>query len=263
MPAPIVLPSGLSRYSFTLERMALFLDVDGTLLDIAPRPDAVVVPKSLRTALATLQQKLGGALALVSGRRIAELDRLFGENAFVAAGAHGAELRLKPAEPAHVHAHADLGEGLRNALASSVADMPGVRVEDKALSIALHYRATPESGPQVEAAARAAVTSQSSDARLLHGKAVVEVKRPGYDKGSAIRSLMEQTPFAGRLPVFAGDDVTDEAGLAMVREMDGLPLLVGRSLPGYPMAFSSPRDVRSWLTWLAGRPLQACVYEGE
>lgn len=210
---------------------ALFLDVDGTLLDFAPRPDAVEVPDRLRQALADLQERLQGAVALVSGRSLATLDSLLSPPRLPASGLHGLERR----HGRRMHRAPRPPEALDRVRGEAVrmaARHPGAVVEDKGAALALHWRAaTPHAGAELQAFARAALP-RLPGYRLQPGHDVIEL-RPAdnrgarADKGVAILAFMQEPPFAGRRPVFAGDDVTDEAGFAAVNAHDGVSVLVG------------------------------------
>ena len=210
---------------------ALFLDVDGTLLDFAPRPDAVEVPDRLRETLAGLHQRLQGAVALISGRSLETLDVLLSPPRLPASGLHGLErrhgrrLHRAPRPPAAL-------ERVRSEAVRLAARHPGAVVEEKGAALGLHWRAAaPHAGAELQAFARAALP-RLPGYRLQPGHDVIEL-RPAdnrgtrADKGAAILAFMEEPPFAGRRPVFAGDDVTDEAGFAAVNAHGGISVLVG------------------------------------
>src|SRR5690606_14386072 len=225
---------------------ALFLDVDGCLLDLAPHPDQVSVPARLRTTLDSLARRLDGALALVSGRSLAGLDALFAPLRLPAAGLHGLEWRAgtasraAPAPPsalAAIHAEAK----------AIAAEYPGAVVEDKGPALGLHWRAAPAAMEALRGFAEAALP-RLPGFRLQHGHSVVELRPDGGDKGAAIAALMRETPFRGRIPVFAGDDITDESGFAVVNAQDGISVLVGTREPSAAhFGLSGPRAVRRWL----------------
>lgn len=235
-----------------LHRSAILLDVDGTLLDIAPSPQAVHVPDSLRRALAIVADRVGGALALVSGRPIADLDDKFAPLRLPMVGGHGAEIR--PAAGSAVERRAaPLDSALAQTLKDIAARHPGILIEDKGFSLALHYRAVPKLGPAVVQEVRQACdASPDRSIELLDGKAVVEVKTAGINKGTAVRELMNHPPFAGRAPIYIGDDTTDEYAFAVMPEFNGLAISVGRRFAGVDEHFDSPAEVRSWLERLAG-----------
>ena len=238
--------------SVDLREIAVLLDVDGTLLDIAPTPDAVVVPASLRQTLSRLARATGGALALVSGRSLADIDRLFAPLRLPAIGGHGAEIRPSGNGETETEHARELDGGLRNRLAQLV-DAPGVLVEDKGYSLAVHYRLAPEQEGRVKEAVAAIQADWPAEAiEVLPGKSVVEIKPAGFHKGAAIRELMQHEPFAGRRPIFVGDDTTDESGFAVMPEFNGLGFSVGRHVPGTAYCFADPNDVRRWLKRLSG-----------
>jgi len=206
---------------------ALFLDADGTLLEIAGTPSAVRSDTATRRLLEELQGTLGGAVAVVSGRPIADIDRIFEMSALSVAGLHGLEWRdatgavrrpvdLPPVSP------------LKDRIESFAASCKGILVEDKGATIAVHYRHAPEAGDKTHAFLTDLIRDRDG-LTLLHGKMVVEVKPSGIDKGRAIERFMAAAPFAGRRPVFAGDDVTDELGFVMVNDLGGLSVRVGEN----------------------------------
>lgn len=234
---------------------ALFLDVDGTLLDFAPHPDAVSVPAPLRDTLAGLHRRLGGAVALVSGRSLAVLDALFHPLQLPSAGQHGLQWRSDgrespaPASPDALHRVYRDAEAL-------VRVHPGTVVEDKGSSIGLHWRQAPEYGPALQAFAEAALPALPGY-RLQHGDHVVELRPGGADKGDAIAALLDGPPFRGRRPVFVGDDLTDEHGFAVVNDRDGLSVLVGDREPS--LARHALGDVAAVHAWLHGAAAEAAA----
>lgn len=232
--------------------IAVLLDIDGTILDIAPTPGAVIVPASLRQTLTRLSRETGGALALVSGRSLGDIDLLFAPLRLPAIGGHGAEIRLSPHKDAETE-HAQALDGtLRERLAEIAVDAPGVLVEDKGYSLAVHYRLAPEHEGRVkEAIAAIKADWPKEPIEVLPGKSVVEIKPATFHKGVAIRELMQHKPFAGRRPIFVGDDVTDESAFAVMPEFNGMGFSVGRSAPGTAHCFAAPRDVRHWLARLS------------
>jgi trehalose 6-phosphate phosphatase len=231
-------------------RTALFLDIDGTLLDIAHRPDAVAVPGELPCDLVRLSRCLGGALAFVSGRPLAEIDQLFAPLRLSAIGCHGAEIRAAVDEG--VTCAEPLPEALRRRLAQLAELDRRIVVEDKLYSLALHYRLAPELGDTLHAAAHGVMVEVGSGAvELLTGKCLVEIKRPGFNKGTGLRALMAVAPFHGRKPIYVGDDRTDQDALAVLPDFDGVGIAVGCSLAGTGYMFKDPRDVRRWLAGIA------------
>lgn len=230
--------------------IALLLDVDGTLVDIAPAPDEVHVPPSLCKALDRLLARTGGALALVSGRPIADLDRLFSPLTLPAIGGHGAETRIgterEGAEPLPV--------ALRQRLTSFKEIDSGIIVEDKLYSLALHYRKAPQAENELRRLVTEACAAFAEEPiEVLPGKAMFEVKRPGISKGRAVQALMKRAPFKDRQPVFIGDDVTDESVFALLPGLGGIGFSVQRQFDHVSGVFRSPEQVREALEVLAGR----------
>ena len=205
---------------------AIFLDFDGTLAEIAPTPEAVFVPERVKDALSGLSALTNGALAIVSGREIATLDEFLAPLVFPSAGVHGLERRdargtMFRGEPAAaVVAH------ITAAAEQFAATRPGVMVEHKRASVALHYRLRPQREIEVRLFA-AELASRSSDVRIIHGKMVVEIVSRGHDKGQAIGAFMQEAPFAGRCPIFIGDDTTDEDAFPDINRMGGVSIKVG------------------------------------
>jgi trehalose 6-phosphate phosphatase len=229
---------------------AFFFDVDGTLIDIGPSPFEVDVPDLLRASLSRLMDRAGGALALVSGRPIRDLDLLFEPLKLPAVGGHGAETRLHTSEP--VKRVVDLPQSLRDYLIAAAAPDPRLQYEDKGYSVALHFRKAPEHERHLVSHVEKGLAIYSGESlEMLPGKAMIEVKRPGVNKGEAVRALMTREPFAGRHPVFIGDDVTDESVFAVMPELGGASYSVGRTFDGVPNVFATPADVRRALSELA------------
>ena len=246
----------------TLPSSAVLLDVDGTILDLAPTPLEVVVPPDLTTALENLSQRTGGALAFVSGRPLAELDLFFAPLRLPAIAGHGAELRLGDGYIARASTFLD--PELAAALASIADDKPGVVVEDKRYSIALHYRQAPHLGHAVRDEVSAVCARFPSTAiEILPGKSVVEVKQPSFNKGTAVRELMRHAPFKGRRPIFIGDDVTDEAAFAVMPEFGGIGFSVGREMNGISGTFETPGDVRRWIAEIVAAHSQHVLTQKE
>ncbi|HZS65025.1 MAG TPA: trehalose-phosphatase [Xanthobacteraceae bacterium] len=238
--------------SIDISKTAILLDIDGTLLDIAPTPDAVHVPATLRKTLGLLQQRAEGALALVSGRPLRSIDLLFAPLRLAAVGGHGAEIRVDPNAPICGRVTPLLEPEIRKLLVAIGDKLPGIIVEDKDYSIALHYRTVPYKQEAVEDAVAAVYGDLSPDSvEVLHGKRVIEVKKAGFNKGTAIRDLMTHPPFANRKPIFIGDDQTDEAAFAVMPDYDGVAISVGRQVRGVAEYFEAPSDVRRWLRDLA------------
>lgn len=231
-----------------LSETTFLLDVDGTLVDIAPTPSEVEATPALLAALARLDERTGGAVALVSGRTIAELDSIFSPLRLPAVGGHGAEFRPVAGQPVALEGASPLPSDLKRRLAEIALIDPRILVEDKGYSVALHFRLAPEREHSVqEAVTTVLALARPSSVELLRGKAVIEVKSSGYDKGSAVRRLMHLHPFAARRPIFVGDDTTDESAFAVLSEFDGTGFSVGRLLTGVAGHFAGPREVREWL----------------
>lgn len=223
---------------------ALFLDFDGTLVDIAPQPDLVAVPAGLLDLLGRLFESLGGALAIVSGRPLGEIDRFLSPLLLPAAAEHGAVQRLDLQSVRH-HAVPDLHDIRRIALALA-AEHTGLSVEIKSAAVAVHYRHAPALEDLcLEALAEA--VKRSAGVELMRGKFVFEVKPSSVSKGSAIQAFMALPPFAGRVAVFAGDDTTDEAGFAAVQAMGGQGIKVGEGASLAARRCASPALLRQWL----------------
>jgi trehalose 6-phosphate phosphatase len=233
----------------TLDRSAVFFDVDGTLIDIAETPQAVVVEPQLAAHLTRLSSRLGGALALVTGRRLDFLDTLFPGCMFSAAGLHGAEMRL----PDGTLRKAELSPELsiaRRRLETAAAAWTGVLVEDKGASFAAHFRRAPQFEGQVEAIMSSIAKDLAATHVIQRGKFVVEIRPRGHDKGAAVGAFMAAPPFLGRRPLAIGDDLTDEAMFATVNELGGVSVKVG-AIGSPTLATASLRDPASVRTWLA------------
>src|SRR6266481_636563 len=244
IPAPDELAQRLGEYAF-------LLDIDGTLLDLAPTPREVWVPPGLANTLNRLLERTSGALALVSGRSLNDIDLIFAPELFPAVGGHGAEMRLSTDSEA-VATHAPpMDKELKRRLAAIAKLSPGILLEDKGYSLALHYRLA----PHAEKAIYAAVSLIRADLpnapiEVLPGKCVCEIKHAGFTKATGVLELMNHAPFKGRRPIFIGDDVTDEAVFAIIPDLDGIAFSVGRRVKGVADHFDEPRDVREWLAGL-------------
>ena len=231
---------------------SLFLDVDGTLLDIAPAPELVVVPAELSPTLAQLADLLGGALALVSGRPIAQLDRLFEPLRLPAAGEHGAEIRLATDQETIVGPPPVVLAELVARLTAETREIAGVRIERKRAGVVVHYRQAPEQKARLRGVVDAAVADHVADVHVMPGKMVLEVKERSYSKGQAVIALMQRAPFVGRLPLFLGDDASDRDGFAAARRFGGCGAAVGPDhADAADWCFASPAAVRAWLVRLA------------
>jgi trehalose 6-phosphate phosphatase len=245
MPAP---PDNLEP-----SRLALFLDVDGTLLDIEDHPAGVRAEPSLVALLTHLSEGLGGALSLISGRPVADLDRMFGGTRFAAAGGHGAELRLHPDDTVTATDWSLPAAVLRRIRAFAGSD-PGLLLEEKRGGVSLHYRRAPHLEEQCTEFVHQLLPELEQDFRLIAGKMVFEFAPKEHHKGAAITDMMQHEPFAGRRAVFVGDDVTDEDGFRAVNTLDGITIRVGggrASEANY--ALSDVAAVRRWLESIARR----------
>jgi trehalose 6-phosphate phosphatase len=230
---------------------ALFLDVDGTLLGIAPRPDAVEVDAPLRQLLGRLCGAADGALALVSGRSVDDVERLFAPLKLCVAGQHGAERRDFAGR---LHRQVRQPVGLRVAaerLGRFVAERPGLVLENKGLNIAVHYRNAPGYEREVGEQFAETIAELGEDFELQAGKMVFELKPAGQSKGAAIAQYMREEPFRGRVPVFVGDDLTDESGFAVTNKLGGHSIKVGAGPSAASWRLPDPDGVRTWLRSLA------------
>src|SRR5882757_7713904 len=247
-PDAVPVPSSLVPH---LSETAVLLDIDGTLLDFAPTPREVWVPPGLSKTLNRLVERTNGALALVSGRSLNDIDLIFAPDQYPAIGGHGAEMRLEPESEA-VAAHAPpLDRELKRRLAAIAKLSPGILLEDKGYSLALHYRLA----PHAEKAIYAAVSLIRADLpnapiEVLPGKSVCEIKNAGFTKATGVLELMTHEPFRGRRPFFIGDDVTDETVFAIMPDLEGLAFSVGRRARGVAGHFDAPSDVREFLAHL-------------
>ena len=233
---------------------ALFLDVDGTILEIAATPDAVEVPAHAVAAIAAAYERLSGAVALVSGRSISDLDRLFAPLELPAAGSHGAQRRTAAGL---VSGGANAGKlaPARALLAGWAAAHCGALLEDKQDSLALHYRSAPRLEPDARRAVTEAVAAVGPAFHVQEGKMVLEIKPRATSKGRAIEEFMEEAPFKGRRPVFIGDDLTDEAGFEAVNRLGGHSIAVGVARP--TRARWRLRDAPHVLRWLESQGRRA------
>ncbi|WP_246494838.1 trehalose-phosphatase [Brenneria izadpanahii] len=227
-------------------RYAFFFDVDGTLAEIRPQPDAVVIPSSVRDNLQALSAACRGALALVSGRPIEQLDKLVAPLKLPLAGVHGAERRDGEGNLHRLALPAEVTVPLRRMLEQAIAAMPGALLEAKGMAFALHYRQAAAYRPQILKLAESAV-AQFPQLTLQPGKCVVEIKPQGIDKGAAINAFMREAPFNGRIPVFIGDDLTDEKGFLAVNAMQGVSVKVGDGSGHARYRLKQVTDVYHWL----------------
>ena len=256
-PQPKIKPSGIAARR--LSECAFLLDIDGTLLDLAPTPREVWVPPGLADTLRALHDRTEGALALVSGRSLNDIDLIFAPDSFPAVGGHGAEMRVAiDSEAVATHAP-PMDKELKRRLAAIAKLSPGILLEDKGYSLALHYRLAPHAEKAIyEAVSLIRADLPNAPIEVLPGKCVCEIKQSGFDKATGVRELMGHEPFRGRYPIFIGDDVTDESVFAAMPDLGGIAFSVGRRAQGVAGHFDEPSDVREWLAGLIdGKALAA------
>src|SRR6201991_1966485 len=244
----VPVPSSLVPH---LSETAVLLDIDGTLLDLMPTPREVWVPPGPVKTLNRLYQRTGGALALVSGRSLNDIDLIFAPDQFPAVGGHGAEMRLESDAEAVGTPAPPLDKELKRRLAAIARLSPGILLEDKGYSLALHYRLAPHAEKAIyEAVSLIRADLPGAPIEVLPGKQVCEIKHAGFTKATGVRELMTHAPFKGRKPFFIGDDVTDESVFAIMPDFDGLAFSVGRRARGVAGHFDAPSDVREFLARL-------------
>jgi trehalose 6-phosphate phosphatase len=226
---------------------ALFLDFDGTIVEIAETPEAVVVPPGLTDTLAALRDQLAGALAFVSGRPIAGLDHFLAPLAFDSAGLHGVEHRLRGVlSPCKPEAHPRLRK-LIESLPRRLPGDPRILIEDKGCSVGLHWRLAPELEDELTGFMLAAADALGSAYRVQFGKAVAEILPARASKGGIIDFFMGEAPFAGRAPIFIGDDLTDELGFDVLNRRKGISVRVGDGPTIAQKRVETPAALRRWL----------------
>jgi len=245
-PEAVPVPSSLVSH---LSETAVLLDIDGTLLDFAPTPREVWVPPGLARTLNHLARRTNGALAMVSGRSINDIDLIFAPDIFPAIGGHGAEMRINPADEPGAALLMD--KELKRRLAAIAKLSPGILLEDKGYSLALHYRLAPHAEKAIyEAVSLIRADLPNAPIEVLPGKLVCEIKLAGFTKATGVLELMKHEPFKGRRPFFIGDDVTDETVFAIMPDLNGLAFSVGRRAKGVAAHFDAPSDVREFLAHL-------------
>jgi trehalose 6-phosphate phosphatase len=231
---------------------ALFLDIDGTLLDLATTPSAVVVPPDLPRLLQALEYSLAGAVALVTGRSLADIDGLFAPLKFTAAGQHGAEIRVAGGAAERLGPGDGVLKALMPRIEAFAAAHPGILVEGKGMTIAVHCRQVPQYQDELGAFLTALAAEQGERLETIRGHRVFEIKPRNVSKRTAVEHLMRDARFAGRLPVFIGDDRTDEDGFAAVRAMGGHAIRVGPDQPSIATwRMADPARVRAFLSHAA------------
>ncbi len=230
---------------------AFFLDLDGTLLEIADTPDAVGIGPDEKRLVEKLVAGAGGAVAVISGRALARIDQILAPLVLPAAGQHGAERRDAKGVRHRHRFQANVLRPVAVGIRSFAAQHQGLVFEDKGASVALHYRKAPQLARAAQAAMRDAAGPLGEAVEVQDGKMVVELKPAGCDKGKAIAQFMQEAPFAGRQPVFIGDDVTDEYGFRVVNAMGGHSIKVGEGPSVARWRLENPASTRAWLqAWL-------------
>jgi trehalose 6-phosphate phosphatase len=219
---------------------ALFLDIDGTMLDIAQKPGAVTVPPDLPNVLNAVSRRLSGALAIVTGRPLADIDRLLSPLTLPSAAEHGAIIRHSDGTVDEPDESFSVPRVWRERIREAARDWPGVLVQDKRFGLAIHYRLAPEREEEITALVRN-VVAEDPHFEAMPARMAFELRHRDLHKGEGLQALMRHQPFTGRVPVFVGDDVTDEDGFRAARAMGGLGLHVNEVFGG------QPANVRRWL----------------
>ncbi len=248
MQQPPQHPSQDLPVELPFDRTAFFFDFDGTLVELAPTPDGVLVQPEMLALLGALRRATRGAVAIVSGRGIESIDAFLGMPDLPIAGLHGAERRDANGDTQRVGFNDERLLHMEQVLAEVVRTHPGMLLEIKGAALALHYRNAPEHESVARAATEKLAAEFAAAYVLQPGKMVYEIKPKDVDKGRALRAFLNEPPFAGRTPVFAGDDLTDEKGFAVVNEMGGLSIKVGG---GETIARTRVDSVGALLAWLA------------
>ncbi|MGP1354461.1 MAG: trehalose-phosphatase [Parasphingopyxis sp.] len=232
--------------------LSLFLDFDGTLVPLAARPDAIDVPAGLAPLLESSAQRLDGRQLVISGRTIADLDHYLDTHALSLCGSHGLEMRIAGGGERLAAEDFDLAALLAE-LERYRRDQPGLEIERKRFGAALHYRQSPELADTVTAFGEEFAARHGLSVKK--GKMVVELVPPGYDKGMAVKAIMREDAFAGSVPLYIGDDVTDEDGFRAARELGGTAIIVGeRESENAAHRLAAPRDVHALIAAIAGAP---------
>lgn len=244
--APVLIEPGDLAKIAPCSCCAYFLDVDGTLLDIMPRPEDVVADEPLRRLLSRVSAAANGALALVGGRALKDIDRIFAPLIFPAAALHGADIRFPDGSRSSATSEAAMA-GLRRPVAKFAAAHNGLRLEDKGASLAIHFRQAPHLAHEVMEFA--ASLARANGLAVQEGKMVAELKDPQHDKGKGIAALLAKQPFSNRKPVFIGDDLTDESGFRLINAHGGISVRVGVASYGSEASFFlfDPAAVRAEL----------------
>ncbi|MBF6618093.1 trehalose-phosphatase [Pollutimonas thiosulfatoxidans] len=233
-----------------LTKLALFLDLDGTLAPIANTPNQACVPSTTLVLLRHLHNACNGAVAIISGRDAPDIDRMLSPLTLPCAALHGAHVRNTQGQVKRVAIDHDALTGIASALARDAASMPGTLLERKALSVAFHYRNAPHLAAQVQASVLRALAHHGHSFDLQKGKMVVEIKPRGVSKGTAVSAFMSTPPFSGRMALMAGDDLTDESAFAAVNAMDGITIKIGGGPTQARSRLPNPEALRAWLASL-------------
>ncbi len=236
------------------DALAVFCDVDGTLVDIADTPEGVHVPGALRATLDLARDRLSGAFALLTGRGLADVERLFEPSRYATAAVHGLEIRTRPGEPAESYRPDAAFRAEIDRLAERFSDREGIIVEDKTVAIALHFRLAPEAEGDILTELHRSRTKLGNAFQVLDGKKIAELKPLAANKGSALRHFMADPPFAGRRPVYFGDDTTDEHAFEAANELGGVSVRVGAHPDTRAQMVVHDRQILyNWLKMLSGR----------
>ena len=232
---------------------ALFLDFDGCIVETAPTPESVAIPGRLPSLLVALREALGGAVAIVSGRPIEQIDGFLGLAVPAVAGLHGLERRTADGAIVRPPLQRDDLHAVRALLEAFAAAHPGVLVEDKKHTVALHYRLSPSLREDCRAIVNAALKDAPQGWQVVEGKFVFEIRPCEHSKGTAIEAFMGEAPFLGRTPVFCGDDITDEDGFEVVNARGGMSIRVGKGVATRAAAqVDTVGELLDWLTRVAG-----------
>lgn len=242
--------------NFATKRTCLFIDVDGTLVDHQPRPDDVRIDNEILMLLSRIQRQLQGAVALISGRTLGTLDRLFAPLQIAAAGVHGFERRCAE-QRIHRPSLGDVDMGAARArLDRAVAENPGLLLEDKGSGFALHYRARPDLAAMTTLLVNDCARQLGRRFEVIEGYCVVELKPAGHDKATAVEAFLNEDPFMGRIPIYLGDDLSDFDGFGAVRRNLGVDISVGNRVSAR-WHLENPSAVRSWLQRFAAQDARA------
>lgn len=233
----------------SIEHAAFFFDVDGTLAALQPSPEMVTIPSHVRKDIFQLSQQCHGALAVISGRPLTQIDQLFAPLQLPAAGVHGAEWRDTHGKVQRTSPDTQSLKQIEQRLEEGVLSLPGVVLEKKRIAFALHYRQARQFSHQTRELAQL-MSEQFPGMAVQTGKCVVELKPASIDKGVAIKRFMQEVPFSGRIPVFFGDDMTDERGFKVVNQLQGISVKVGEGRTEARFHLHSTEDVYAWIKQL-------------